>query len=225
VAYKVLAPFKRSHTSLSPDPARSNSSISLTGTPPVSPQQRRRQQQQPGKSLLSEAGVIRRKLSIILTRQRDPNLHVKDRPRPLSIASIGSSSPHSQQSNSIRSLHTAAESISISSRAARVEASISTATESSTDAPAVVAAAAAGSGPRRPSVYSGASTVPDGADEEISTTVLVAGPDRSTASPLPFASTPASTSAPAVVGGARDTHRTRRGRGESKGSSGNCAVQ
>jgi hypothetical protein len=212
VAYKVLAPFKRSHTSHSPDPARSNSSISLTtgiGTPPV-------RRQQPGKTLLSEAGVIRRKLSIILTRQRDPNPHVKDRPRPLSIVSIGSSSPHSQQSNSIRSLHTAAE--SISSRAARVEPSISTATESSMDAPAP---AHAGSGPRHASVYSGASTVPDGADEPSTTT------DPAAASPLPlrFAATLASASAPAGAGGARDTHRTRRGRGESKGSSGNCAVQ
>jgi hypothetical protein len=31
--------------------------------------------------------------------------------------------------------------------------------------------------------------------------------------------------APATVVGAQDTHRTRRGRGQFKSSSGNCAVQ
>jgi hypothetical protein len=214
VAYKVFAPFKRSHTSYSPDPAQSTSSVSLTGaaTPPPSSQQQRRQQP-PEKNLLSEGGVIRRKLSTILTRQRDPNLHVKDRPRPLSIASIGSSSPHSQQSNSLRSLQTAAE--SISSRAARVEASI--ATESSSDAPA-----ATGSGPRRASVYSGASTVPDGVDEPSTAVDLdvspISHPSASASVPMLNAK-----KAPAIVGGAQDTHRTRRARGESK--SGNCAIQ
>jgi len=212
VAYKVLAPFKRSHTSLSQGPTQSNSSISLTGAtpPPVSkrPQQRPQQSHQwhqPRKSILPEGGVIRRKLSIILTRQRDPSL-LTDRPRPQSmISSIGSSSPHSPQSNSLRSMQTAAE--SISSRAARVDASISTATESSTDAAAV---------PRRVSVHSGTSTIPDGVGEPSSS----APPTSSTSA---LGST--TKKVPATVVGAQDTHRTRRGRGESKSSSGNCAIQ
>jgi hypothetical protein len=204
----MLGPFKRSYNSSSPDPTHSNSSISLAGaTPPIlqHPQQR----QLPGKSLLPEGGVIRRKLSIILTR-RDPNLQ-KERPRPQSIASICSSSAHSPQS--IRSLQTAAE--SISSRAARVDASISTATESSTDA--AVAAL-------RGSVYSGTSTVPDDTGD--------GGPAAATAdasSPAPpsasaSGSVPTSKKASGVVG-AQDTHRTKRGRGESKITNGNCAIQ
>jgi len=206
VAYKVLAPFKRSHTSLSQDPTQSNSSICLAGAtpPPVSQRPQKSQQwHQPRKSILPEGRVIRQKLSIILMRQRDPSL-LTDRPRPQSmISSIGSSSPHSPQSNSLRSMQTAAE--SISSRAARVDASISTATESSTDAAAV---------PRRVSVHSGTSTIPDGVGEPSSS-----APPASSAS----ASAP-TTKVPATVVGAQDTHRTRRGRGESK-SSGNCAIQ
>jgi len=205
VAYKVLAPFKRSHTSLSQDPTQSNSSISLvSATPPVS-----QQQHQPRKSILPEGGMLRRKLSIILTRQRDPSLlTAHQRPQSM-ISSIGSSSSHSPQSNSIRSLQTAAE--SISSRVARLDASISTATESSTDAAAVAL---------RVSVHSGTSTIPDG----------VGGPSMAnmSSSTPPVSSAPASTpttKVPATVVRAQDTHRTRRGRGESKSSSGNCAVQ
>ncbi|KAH9017539.1 hypothetical protein EDB84DRAFT_1566793 [Lactarius hengduanensis] len=61
--------------------------------------------------VISEGNVIRRKLSIILTRQREPqlanNAHLRERPQ--SMSSVGSScanSPQSQslQSNSLRSL-------------------------------------------------------------------------------------------------------------------------
>ncbi len=211
VAYKMLGPFKRSYNSSSPDPTHSNSSISVAGaTPPISQQSQQRQRQLPGKSLLPEGGVIRRKLSIILTR-RDPNLQ-NERPRPQSISSICSSSAHSPQSNSIRSLQTAAE--SISSRAARVDASISTATESSTDA--AVAAP-------RGSVYSGTSTVPD----DVGDGEPPAAADASSPAPLSASasgSAPTSKKAPGVVG-AQDTHRTKRGRGESKITNGNCAIQ
>ncbi|KAI9509766.1 hypothetical protein F5148DRAFT_1282610 [Russula earlei] len=187
VAYKALSPFKRSHASPSPDPPHSNSSVSLAGG--SAPQ---KQQQGPVKSLLTESSVIRRKLSIILTRQRETNA----RSRPLSISSIGSSSP---QTDSIRSLQTPPE--SISSRAARVDTSISGATESSTDAnPAVLSA----------SVHSGASTVPDGVRES--------SPMAADAS-----SAPPSTSVAAPVVTVQDTHRTKRGRGGSKSS--NCAIQ
>ena len=94
VAYKVLAPYKSSRASISPDPTNSNSSVSLT--------------------LIPEGNIIRRKLSIILTRQREPTQQqaTKNNNRPQSISSIGSScanSPQSQasqspQSNSLRSL-------------------------------------------------------------------------------------------------------------------------
>ena len=216
VAYKMLGPFKRSYNSSSPDPTHSNSSISLAGaTPPVSQQSQQRQRQLPGKSLLHEGGVIRRKLSIILTR-RDPNLQ-KEHPRPQSISSICSSSAHSPQSNSIRSLQTAAE--SISSRAARVDASISTATESSTDA--AVAAL-------RGSVYSGTSTVPDDVGDGEPAAAAAAdasSPDPPSASASGSAA-PTSKKAPGPgVVGAQDTHRTKRGRGESKITNGNCAIQ
>lgn len=213
VAYKVLSPFKRSHTSLSQDPKKSNSSISLAGATPPSVSQRPQQSQrwpQPRKSILPEGGVIRRKLSTILTRQRDPSL-LSDRPRPQSmISSISSSSPHSPQSNSIRSLQTAAE--SISSRAARVDASISAATESSMDAVVV---------PRRVSVHSGTSTIPDGMGEPSVANAPSSAPPASSAS----ASAPTMKKVPVTVVGAQDTHRTKRGRGESKSSNGNCAIQ
>ncbi|KAH9967589.1 hypothetical protein BC827DRAFT_605166 [Russula dissimulans] len=201
VSYKVLSPFKRSHASHTPDPMNSNSSISLA--PPVSQKQ---QQQQPVKSLLPEGNVIRRKLSIILTRQRELNAY-RDRPRPQSISSISSSSPHSPQTNSIRSLHTAAE--SISSRAARLDASISGATESSTGANA---------GMLRASIYSSVSTVPDDLRES-----SITADASSSAPPSTSISASAPTSKAPVVVTAQDTHRTRRGRGQSKSS--NCAIQ
>jgi hypothetical protein len=93
VAYKVLSPFKRSRASITPDPTQSNSSVSLAALPP---------------KVIPEGNIIRRKLSIILTRQREPAQ--RERARPLSVSSIGSSSPASQspQSNSLRSLQAAA---------------------------------------------------------------------------------------------------------------------
>jgi hypothetical protein len=228
VTYKVLSPFKRSsRASLPPDPTHSNSSISLAGVTPAPGSQQ--QKQQPIKSLLSEGNVIRRKLSIILTRQREPQPLQQ---RPLSISSISSSvSPQdSQQSNSLRSLQTAAE--SISSRAARIDTSVgSAATGSSSNtgprpspapapAPAHVpkspssvrpsaspaTSAAAAAALRRTSVYSGSDAAPPVVDISAST------------SKAPVASTTVIT---------QDTQRTRRGRGQStsKTSNGNCAIQ
>ncbi|KAH9032801.1 Pkinase-domain-containing protein [Lactarius pseudohatsudake] len=88
IAYKVLSPFnKRSRASLTPDPTHSNSSVSLAGAtpPPHSHSQ--------AKVTIPEGNIIRRKLSIILTRQREPqqaiNTHLRERPQ--SISSIGSS--------------------------------------------------------------------------------------------------------------------------------------
>jgi hypothetical protein len=232
VAYKVLSPFKRSRASLSPDPTHSNSSISLAGaTPP--PGSQPQQKQQPLKSLLSEGNVIRRKLSIILTGQREPRLlQQQPQQRPLSISSISSSvSPQdSQQSNSLRSLQTAAE--SISSRAARIDTSVvSAATGSSSNtglqpspspAPALAPttksassvrppASPATSALRRASVYSDSDAAPSAINASSSA-------PTSSASKGPVASTTVVT---------QDTQRTRRGRGQStsKTSSGNCAIQ
>ena len=217
-AYKGLSPFKRSRASLSPDRTQSNSSISLAGTT------KQHQYQQPAKSLLSEGNVIRRKLSIILTRQREPQQRQQ---RPLSISSIPSSvSPHdSQQSNSLRSLQTAAE--SISSRAARVDTSISAATGSSsnTDPPAPpsaptrslppppdATATAALAAPRRASVYSGS---------DASSPVDVTASSASASAPISSSKTPVSS----TIVAAQDTHGTRRGRGQSSSASKSCAIQ
>jgi hypothetical protein len=151
VAYKVLSPFKRSRASLTPDPTHSNSSVSLT--PP---------QAKMTSVVIPEGNIIRRKLSIILTRQREPQQRTNLRERPQSISSISSScanspqSPASQspQSNSLRSLQVAAalatatttgnssSNASSASRAARVDPSAATTTSSSfVDAAAVVAIA------------------------------------------------------------------------------------
>lgn len=252
VAYKVFsAPFKRSRAS------PSNSSTSLTGatSPPPFPPVSLQQQQQPRavKSLLPEGSVIRRKLSIILTRQqRDPQLirdNVHNRPRPLSMASISSSSspPHSnsnsdsQQSNSLRSLQTAAE--SISSGAA------------SGGAPPGAAGAAGASGVAatamvlRASVYSGMSTVPDDVDDEdmspplSSSLVMVKQPKELDVSRVAPPAAVASVAAAAAASKAPDdtttnNNTTRRmtmgrrgGRGSgagsesNKNSGGNCAIQ
>ncbi|KAH9028035.1 hypothetical protein EDB83DRAFT_2319588 [Lactarius deliciosus] len=145
IAYKVLSPFsKRSRASLTPDPTHSNSSVSLAGAtpPPHSHSQT--------KVTIPEGNVIRRKLSIILTRQREPqqviNTHLRERPQ--SISSIGSScanspqSPASQspQSNSLRSLQAVvattgnSSSSSSASRAARVDPSAATTASSFVDA-------------------------------------------------------------------------------------------
>ncbi|KAN0138122.1 hypothetical protein V8E53_004011, partial [Lactarius tabidus] len=76
VAYKVLSSFsKRSRASLTPDPTNSNSSVSLA--PPPS---------KVTTSVIPEGNIIRRKLSIILTRQREPqqanNTHlIRERPQ------------------------------------------------------------------------------------------------------------------------------------------------
>lgn len=221
VAYRVLSPFKRSHASLSPDRTQFNSSISLAGTT-------KQQHQQPVKSLLSESNVIRRKLSIILTRQKEPQQRQQ---RPLSMSSITSSiSPQeSQQSDSLRSLQTAAE--SISSRAARVDTSISaaTGTSSNTDPPAPpsvpapaptrslppppvsVAATAAPAALRRASVYSG-SDAPSPAD----VTASASAPRSSLKDPVS-----------SIIVAAQDTDGTRRGRGQSSSrtASKSCAIQ
>ncbi|KAH9973475.1 hypothetical protein BGW80DRAFT_241207 [Lactifluus volemus] len=196
VAYKVLSPFKRSRASLSPNPTHSNSSTSLAGAT------QHQLHQQPSKSLLPEVNVIRRKLSLILMRQREPTTF-RDRARPLSVSSI-SSEPPSLHSNSIRSLQTAAE--SISSRAARAELSAA-ATDSSfiTDAP-VTPATAQGA-------LSGGSTVPDG------------GRTDDDALPSSTSAQLASSLKSPAVGSARDTHRTRRGRYEPKNLSGHCSIQ
>ncbi|KAH9028016.1 hypothetical protein EDB83DRAFT_2319578 [Lactarius deliciosus] len=145
IVYKVLSPFsKRSRASLTPDPTHSNSSVSLAGAtpPPHSHSQT--------KVTIPEGNVIRRKLTIILTRQREPqqviNTHLRERPQ--SISSIGSScanspqSPASQspQSNSLRSLQAVvattgnSSSSSSASRAARVDPSAATTASSFVDA-------------------------------------------------------------------------------------------
>jgi hypothetical protein len=232
VAYKVLSPFKRSRASPSPDPTHSNSSISLAGvTPPGSQQPQPQQKPQPIKSFLSEGNVIRKKLSIILTRQREPQQQLQQ--RPLSISSISSSvSPQdSQQSNSLRSLQTAAE--SISSRAARVDTSVvSAATVSSSNTgprfspapaprspsslrpPANPATSAAAAALRRASAYSGS----DAAPPTVAASASASASAPTSASKGLVASTTVIT---------QDTQRTRRGRGQStsKTSSGNCAIQ
>ncbi|KAI9435345.1 Pkinase-domain-containing protein [Lactarius indigo] len=147
IAYKVLSPFnKRSRASLTPDPTHSNSSVSLAGAMPS---------QAKVTSVIPEGNVIRRKLSIILTRQREPqqvnNTHLRERPQ--SISSIGSScatspqSPASQspQSNSLRSLQAVvaatgnSSSASSASRAARVDPSAATTASSFVDAAVDVA--------------------------------------------------------------------------------------
>ena len=185
IAYKVLAPFKRSRASLSPDPTNSNSSVSLT-------------------PLIPEGNIIRRKLSIILTRQREPTQQqaTKNNNRPQSISSIGSScanSPQSQasqspQSNSLRSLQAVVaatgNTTTNSSNASLLRAAMTT--TSFVDAGAAVVALDA--------VDPGAScvTVPD------------------TAAPVPT-----------VVSSNKKTTRmmtmSRRSRGES--STGNCTIQ
>jgi hypothetical protein len=245
IAYKVLSPFKRSRASLSQDPTHSNSSISLAGATP--PPCSRQHKQQPIKSLLSEGNVIRRKLSIILTRQKEPQQQQQQQQRrPLSISSISSSvSPQeSQQSNSLRSLQTAAE--SISSRAARIDTSVvsaATGSSSNTDPPAPApapapkpvpvpksaysarpplaspATSAAAAALRRASVYSG------------SDTVSLHGPAASPSASAPAPTTSSSSKSPLITsttGTIQDTHRTtRRGRGQSvsKTSNGNCTLQ
>jgi hypothetical protein len=227
VAYKVLSPFKRSRASPSPDLTHSNSSISLAGVTPLpgsQQQQRPQQKQQPIKSFLSEGNVIRRKLSIILTRQREPQ---QQQQRPLSISSISSSvSPQdSQQSNSLRSLQTAAE--SISSRAARIDTSIGSAATSSLSntgprpspspvpkSPSSVrppaSAATSVAALRRGSVYSGPDAVP---------------PDVASSASAPTSTSETPVASTTVI--TQDTQRTRRGRGQStsKTSNGNCAIQ
>ena len=191
VAYKVLSPFKRSRASISPDPTNSNSSVSLT-------------------PLIPEGNIIRRKLSIILTRQREPpQQQATKNNRPQSISSIGSScanSPQSQasqspQSNSLRSLQavvaatgntTSSNTSSAASRAARVDPSAATTSSSFVDAGAAVVALDAND-PSASCV-----TVPD------------------TAAPVPtVASRDKKTSRMMTMG--------RRSRGES--SSGNCSIQ
>ena len=238
IAYKVLSPFKRSRASLSADPTHSNSSISLAGaTPPPCSQQHK---QQPIKSLLSEGNVIRRKLSIILTRQKEPQQQQQQQQRrPLSISSISSSvSPQeSQQSNSLRSLQTAAE--SISSRAARIDTSVGTAatgSSSNTDPPvpapapkpsssarplpARPATSAAAAALRRASVYSGSDTVSPAGPAVSSPSASAPAPTLSSSSKSPRVTS--------TTGTIQDTHRTtRRGRGQSvsKTSNGNCTLQ
>jgi hypothetical protein len=205
--HRGLSPFKRSRISLSrEDPTHSNSSISLAGAA-----------QQPIKSLLSEGNMIRRKLSIILTRQREPQ-----QPRPLSISSISSSvSPQeSQQSNSLRSLQTAAE--SISSRAARVDTSISAGTGSSSNTDPPPAPAPAPS-LRPPPVSAAAAAV-------LRRASLYSGSDASSpVNAVSSASASAPTSSSKAPVAAQDTQGTRRGRGQtissSKTSSRNCAIQ
>jgi hypothetical protein len=147
VAYKVLSPFKRSRASLTPDPTNSNSSVSLA-PPPSS---------KVSTSVIPEGNIIRRKLSIILTRQREPQqvnaTHLRERPQ--SISSIGSScanSPQSQasqspQSNSLRSLQAVvaatgntSSNTSSASRAGRVDPSAATTSSSFVDAGAAVIA-------------------------------------------------------------------------------------
>ncbi|KAI0306148.1 hypothetical protein B0F90DRAFT_1814941 [Multifurca ochricompacta] len=193
VAYKVLLPFKRSRASLTPDPTHSNSSVSLAAaTPPVATALQHHQI----KSVLPEGNIIRRKLSIILTRQKDPHgptlMHTRERPH--SISSIGSSSPRSPQSNSMRSMQTAAE--SMSSRAARVDPSLG-ATESSADVD--------GAGM---SIYSDTSIVADGFRG------------------LAISSRQKEKEREQEQEREQNTqHRTRRGRGESKASSSSCAIQ
>lgn len=205
VAYKILSPFKRSHASLTPDLTHSNSSISLAAaTPPP-----RSQSQAKMTNVIPEGNVIRRKLSIILTRQREPQPNTHLRERPQSISSIGSScanspqSPASQspQSNSLRSIQMAAavaaaiaatgnsSTSSSASRDARVDPSAATTSSSFVDAAVAIA-------------NSGASsvTMPDAA-------------------------------APTVASRDKTTHRmmtmTRRGRGDSSKASngGNCSIQ
>ncbi|KAI9431376.1 kinase-like protein [Lactarius indigo] len=149
IAYKVLSPFnKRSRASLTPDPTHSNSSVSLAGATPS---------QAKVTSVIPEGNVIRRKLTIILTRQREPhqanNTHLRERPQL--ISSIGSScatspqSPASQspQSNSLRSLQAVmaatgnSSSASSASRAARVDPSAATTASSFVDTAVDVAGA------------------------------------------------------------------------------------
>jgi hypothetical protein len=231
VAYKVLSPFKRSsRASLSPDPTHSNSSISLAGvTPPPGSQ---RHKQQPIKSLLSEGNVIRRKLSIILTRQREPQLQ-QPQQRPLSISSIGSSvSPQdSQQSNSLRSLQTAAE--SISSRAARIDTSVVSAVtgSSSNMGPRPSPAPPPVPAPKSPSsIRPAASPATSAATAALRRASVYSGSDAAPPTVVASASAPTSTSKAPVASTtviSQDTQRTRRGRGQSasKTSNGNCAIQ
>jgi hypothetical protein len=225
VASKGFSPFKRSRASPAPDPTHSYSSISLAGATPLPGSQ---QKQQPIKSLLSEGNVIRRKLSIILTGQREPRQQ-QQKQRPLSISSVSSSlSPQdSQQSNSLRSLQIAAE--SISSRAARIDTSVvsaATGLSSNTGTQLSAAPALAPTSPssvrppaspatpalRRASVYSGSDAAPPAVKASASVSA-------SSASKAHAASTTA------VV--TQDTQRTRCGRGQStsKTSNGNCAIQ
>ena len=136
VAYQVLSPLKRSLASLTPDPTQSNPSVS-----PAPPSQ------SPTKvtSVIPEGNIIRRKLSIVLTRQREPQCtHTHLSERPQSISSIGSScanspqSPASQspQSNSLRSLQAviaatgSSSNTSSASRGARVDPSAATTSSS-----------------------------------------------------------------------------------------------
>ena len=231
VAYKVLSPFKRSRASLSPDPTHSNSSISLAGvTSPTGSRQQQQQKQQPVKTFLSEGNVIRRKLSIILTRQREPQ-QLQLQQRPLSISSISSSvSPQdSQQSNSLRSLQTAAE--SISSRAVRIDTSGSSSNTGLRPSPSPPGpgpgpapkspsslrppASSTTSVPRRASVYSGSDAAPP----------AVASSAASVSASAPTSASKALVASTTVI--AQDTQRTRRGRSQStsKTSNGNCAIQ
>ncbi|KAI9434153.1 hypothetical protein H4582DRAFT_2060347 [Lactarius indigo] len=145
IAYKVLSPFnKRSRASLTPDPTHSNSSVSLAGATPS---------QAKVTSVIPEGNVIRRKLSIILTRQREPqqvnNTHLRERPQSISSCATSQQSPASQspQSNSLRSLQAVvaatgnSSSASSASRAARVDPSAATMASSFVDAAVDVAGA------------------------------------------------------------------------------------
>ena len=145
VAYEVLFPFKRSRASLTSDPTQSDSSVSLA--PPS---------QSPSKvtSVISEGNDIRRKFSIMLTRQREPQharTHLREHPQSISsIGSLCASSPQSQasqspQSNSLPSLQTVvavtgnSSHTSSVSRGARVDPSAAMTSSSFVDAAAVVA--------------------------------------------------------------------------------------
>ncbi|KAI9434159.1 hypothetical protein H4582DRAFT_2060353 [Lactarius indigo] len=145
IACKVLSPFnKRSRASLTPDPTHSNSYVLIAGATPS---------QAKVTSVIPEGNVIHRKLSIILTRQREPqqvnNTHLRERPQSISSCATSPQSPASQspQSNSLRSLQAFvaaagnSSSASSASRAARVDPSAATTASSFVDAAVDVAGA------------------------------------------------------------------------------------
>ncbi|KAI9434161.1 hypothetical protein H4582DRAFT_2060355 [Lactarius indigo] len=142
IAYKVLSPFNK--RSRGPNPTHSNPSVSLAGAT---------LSQAKVTSVIPEGNVIRRKLSIILTRQREPqqvnNTHLRERPQSISSCATSQQSPASQspQSNSLRSLQAVvaatgnSSSASSASRAARVDPSAATTASSFVDAAVDVAGA------------------------------------------------------------------------------------